>query len=196
MNLSTILIVCLIKTYVSPIDVLTCAHSSSPSVNARVNQFSPSPIVVYHPFLAVRVFGVFTHAQLDHGGFWDTLSHQLQQGGPLYVERCNFRNKPASPGDNVISPATFPPLPIQDAPPIDPLIKVSEEDIKAVSNIDGNKEFLNILLNKLFHRFTRCICTSLRYPFPIKPFKLFPTSLEKFVTFSQVLLLTLCCRSS
>jgi len=84
------------------------------------------------------MFGVFTHAQLDHGGFWDTLSQQVQHGGTQYVERCNFRNKPLSPGDNVISPAMFPPLPIQDTPGTEPPVKVNEEDIKAVSD-DGRE---------------------------------------------------------
>lgn len=90
-------------------------------------------MITYRILSAIRMFGVFTHAQIDHGGFWDTLSQQIQQGGPQYIDRCNFRNKPISPGDNTISPASFPPLPPQDAPPVDPLIKVSEEDIKNVS---------------------------------------------------------------
>ena len=89
--------------------------------------------MTHHTLPVIRMFGVFTHAQLDHGRFWDTLSQQLQQGGVQHVERCTFRNKPLSAGDNVILPATFPPLPIQDTPPADPLIKVSEEDIETVS---------------------------------------------------------------
>ena len=90
--------------------------------------------MTYHPFPAICIFGVFTHAQLNHGGFWDTLSQQLQQGGAQYVERCTFRRKPISTGDNVILPAVFPPLPVQDTPSVDPLIKVNEEDIKTVSD--------------------------------------------------------------
>ena len=86
------------------------------------------------------MLGVFTHAQLDHGGFWNTLSQQIQQGGAQRAERCTFRNKPVRPGDDVVSPAVFPPLPAQDAPSIDPLIKVSEEDIKTVSDTDDDKE--------------------------------------------------------
>lgn len=99
--------------------------------------------MTYRTFPVIRMLGVFTHAQLDHGGFWDTLSQQLQHGGPQYVERCTFRNKPLSTGDNVISPAMFPPLPIQDTPRVDPLVKVSEEDINTVSVINDDKEFLD-----------------------------------------------------
>ena len=89
--------------------------------------------MTYRTLPVIRMFGVFTHAQLDHGGFWDTLSQQLQQGGSEYVERCTFRNKPLSPGDNVILPAVFPPLSIKDTSEVNPLIKVNEEDIKTVS---------------------------------------------------------------
>ncbi|KAF9647525.1 hypothetical protein BDM02DRAFT_3187952 [Thelephora ganbajun] len=101
---------------------------------------------------AIRVFGVFTHAQLDHGGFWDTLSQQLQHGGAHYVERCTFRNKPISPGDNVILPAVFPPLQIQDTPPVDPLIKVSEEDIRTIHSMHILEKFVTFsqaLLNSI-----------------------------------------------
>ena len=84
------------------------------------------------------MFGVFTHAQLDHGRFWDSLGRQLQRGGPEYIERCTFRNKPLSTGDNVILPAMFPPLPdqVQDIPQAAQLVKVREEDMKNVSEVD------------------------------------------------------------
>jgi len=97
--------------------------------------------MAHRTLLVIRMFGVFTHAQLNHGGFWDTLGQQLQQGGVQYVERCTFRNKPLSIGDNVILPATFPPLPIQDVPQVDPLIKVSEKDIETVSERKGDNKF-------------------------------------------------------
>ena len=86
---------------------------------------------------AIRIFGIFTHAQICHGGFWDTLSRQLQQQGPEYIKRCTFRSEPLSAGNNVISPATFPSLPylVEDLPPAAPLVKVSEEDMKDVSEI-------------------------------------------------------------
>ena len=109
------------------------------SVNAKVHQFPTWLVTTHHTSPVIRVFGVFTHAQIGHGGFWDTLSQQLQQGGAQYVERCTFRNKPLIPGDNVILPAMFPPLQIQDTPRANPLIKVSEEDIKTVSEMSDNK---------------------------------------------------------
>lgn len=109
--------------------------SFATSTNVRVRRFliSSWSIIIYRTSPVIRVFGVFTHAQIDHGGFWDTLSQQLQHGGAQYIERCTFRNKPLSPGDNVILPATFPPLPIQDTPRVEPLIKTNEDDIKIVS---------------------------------------------------------------
>lgn len=85
------------------------------------------------------MFGIFTHAQLDHGRFWDSLGRQLQQKGPEYIERCTFRNKPVTTGDNVILPAVFPPLsnPVQDVPEAGSLVKVREEDMKNVSDVEG-----------------------------------------------------------
>ena len=84
----------------------------------------------------IRIFGILTLAQLHHAQFWDSLSRQLQRRGRDYVERCTFRNKPLSAGDNVILPAQFPPLPyeIEDVPQ-DEQLKVSEEDMKDVSGI-------------------------------------------------------------
>lgn len=90
----------------------------------------------FPPFTAIRIFGIFTHAQLRHRRFWDTLSQQLQKRGPDYIERCTFRNKPLNTGDNVILPALFPPLSyqVQDTQAV-PLIKVREEDMKDVREV-------------------------------------------------------------
>ena len=110
------------------------------NTNAKVPPFSPfSPQLMRFPTsAAIRIFGIFTHAQICHGGFWDTLSRQLQQQGPEYIKRCTFRSEPLSAGNNVISPVTFPSLPylVEDLPPAAPLVKVSEEDMKDVSEID------------------------------------------------------------
>jgi len=83
------------------------------------------------------MFGISTHAQLDRGQFWDNFSRQLQERGPDYIDRCTFRTKPLSAGDNVILPALFPPLPyqVQDAPQTTPLVKVREEDLSNVSEM-------------------------------------------------------------
>ena len=87
----------------------------------------------------IRIFGIFTLAQLHHAHFWDSLSRQLQRRGEDYVERCAFRNKPLSTGGYVILPAMFPPLldDVQDLPRTDQFVKVSDDDMKDVSNIAG-----------------------------------------------------------
>ncbi|OBZ79119.1 hypothetical protein A0H81_00134 [Grifola frondosa] len=56
----------------------------------------------------LRIFGIYTHAQLDHR-FWDCMGQQLGRKGKEYRQRCVFRNKPVNAGDNVIMPASFPP---------------------------------------------------------------------------------------
>ena len=85
------------------------------------------------------MFGIFTHTQLRRGRFWDSLSRQLQQRGPDYIERCTFRNTPLSTGDYVILPAMFSssPYQVQDIPQVAPLVKVSEEDMKEVSGMSS-----------------------------------------------------------
>ena len=69
---------------------------------------------------------------MDHGRFWDTLSRQLQNKGPDYIARCTFRNRPLNTGDNVILPARFPQLPVQEVQETVPLVKVCEEDLNNV----------------------------------------------------------------
>jgi len=91
--------------------------------------------------VVIRIFGVFTHAQLGHRQFWDTFSQQLQHRGPDYIKRCTFQNKPRplSAGISVILPAVFPPLEyqVQDIPCAATLVKDHEEDIKNVSEVAG-----------------------------------------------------------
>lgn len=123
---------------------------------------STIPIGVIHSFITspvIRMFGIFTHAQLDHGRFWDSLSQQLQQRGSDYIKRCTFRTKPLSTGDNVVLPAVFPPLlePVQDIPQAAHLVKVREEDMKNVSMVDGGT-FSVYLLNACANRFILCWC--------------------------------------
>ena len=72
---------------------------------------------------------------MDHGRFWDTLSRQLHNKGSDYVARCTFRNKPLNTGDNVVLPASFPQLPIQEVEEITPMVKVCEEDLKNVRDL-------------------------------------------------------------
>jgi len=83
------------------------------------------------------MFGIFTLAQLHRRRFWNNLSWQLQRRGPEYIERCTPRNQPLSDGDDVILPENFPPLSyqVEDVPPDESLVKVSEEDMKEVSEI-------------------------------------------------------------
>ena len=87
----------------------------------------------------IRIFGIFTHVQLDRTRFWDSLSQQLQQRGPDYVKRCTLQDEPLSTCNNAILPMIFPPLPnpAQDVPQATQLIRIHEEDIKDVSEMDG-----------------------------------------------------------
>jgi len=68
---------------------------------------------------------------MDRGRFWDTLSQQLENRGPDYIERCIFRNLPSGTRDSIL-PASFPPLPIQEVQDSVPLVKAREEDLQNV----------------------------------------------------------------
>ncbi|KAI0369977.1 hypothetical protein BV20DRAFT_330785 [Pilatotrama ljubarskyi] len=62
------------------------------------------------PRTVIRIFGIYTHAQLD-GRFWDAVSRMLECQGNEYKKRCVFRNRPTHRrGDNVVLPARFPML--------------------------------------------------------------------------------------
>lgn len=94
----------------------------------------------YHPYnQAISVFGIYTHAKMGRRDFWDTLSRQLENKGQEYVARCAFMEKPLCTGDNVILPASFPQLPVQEIQESLPLVKVGEEDLKNVRERDRCK---------------------------------------------------------
>ncbi|KAI5120221.1 hypothetical protein M0805_000036 [Coniferiporia weirii] len=57
----------------------------------------------------LRIFGIFTHAQMD-GRMWESLSARLARRGPEYKRRVTFRARPLVPGDKVYPPQTWPSL--------------------------------------------------------------------------------------
>lgn len=85
---------------------------------------------------AIRIFGIFTLAELHRSRFWNTLGRQSERRSSDYVERCAFRNEPqAGAGDNVILPAMFPSSPEQDEDIQEFTPLTGEEDIKEVGDI-------------------------------------------------------------
>ncbi|KAH8834693.1 hypothetical protein DL96DRAFT_1488848 [Flagelloscypha sp. PMI_526] len=56
---------------------------------------------------AIRIFGIYTHTQLDRLPI-DSLAFQLGKMGKEYRRRCNWRNPPLTPGDYVVAPASWP----------------------------------------------------------------------------------------
>jgi len=132
------------------------------------------------------MFGIFTHAQLGREQFWDSLSQQQQERGADYVDRCTFRTKPLSAGDNVILPAFFPPLPhqVQGIPQTTPLVKVREEDLNNVSEMAGwsVSNITSACALDLFHARVRPLSRRR----DSSQFTRHVTRLDKFVTLSQV----------
>ncbi|KAL4242837.1 hypothetical protein ABKN59_011431 [Abortiporus biennis] len=66
-----------------------------------------------HPYSAIRIFGLYTHAKLDER-LWSAVSNQLSGQGKEYRRRCIFR-KPPLGGGRVYQPASFPSLEV-DSP--------------------------------------------------------------------------------
>ncbi|EIN13221.1 hypothetical protein PUNSTDRAFT_128910 [Punctularia strigosozonata HHB-11173 SS5] len=56
----------------------------------------------------IKVFGIYTHAQLDQR-FWSAVGTYLaEKGHGEFKNRCTYRVKPRSNGDDVFSPGFFP----------------------------------------------------------------------------------------
>ncbi|KAJ7479993.1 hypothetical protein B0H11DRAFT_1263344 [Mycena galericulata] len=67
---------------------------------------------------AIKIFGVYTHAQIGRVSFWDSMGRELGKKGKEYKERCAFRKTPHHAGDHVFSPSTFPaPAEVRALPP-------------------------------------------------------------------------------
>ncbi|KAF7306351.1 UvrD-like helicase ATP-binding domain-containing protein [Mycena indigotica] len=57
---------------------------------------------------AIKIFGIYTHAQIGRVTFWDTMGRELAKKGREYRERCAFRQRPFHAGDHVFAPGIFP----------------------------------------------------------------------------------------
>ncbi|KAI9436974.1 hypothetical protein H4582DRAFT_1853973 [Lactarius indigo] len=75
---------------------------------------------------SIKVFGIYTHAQLDKR-LWDSMGHQLSRKGKEYQRRCTFRAEPIHKGDKVVPPASF-----TVAPPPD--VKMIPDEVPTVSD--------------------------------------------------------------
>ncbi|KAI0770957.1 hypothetical protein BD413DRAFT_613484 [Trametes elegans] len=81
----------------------------------------------------LKIFGIYTHAQLDRR-FWDNMSRQLERKGAEYKKRCTYRNPPVVRGDNVVLPASWPP--IAEPAPLEPASSLGDlrkEDLEEAS---------------------------------------------------------------
>ncbi|KZW00571.1 hypothetical protein EXIGLDRAFT_145235 [Exidia glandulosa HHB12029] len=79
---------------------------------------------------ALCVYGLYTHAQLGRGDFWNSMGIQLARKGKEYGRRCAFRI-PVNKGGNVYTPASFPAMPVQEASSDEYLknIAIPQEDL-------------------------------------------------------------------
>ncbi|KAH8834741.1 hypothetical protein DL96DRAFT_1592 [Flagelloscypha sp. PMI_526] len=91
----------------------------------------------------IRIFGIFTHAQLERFPI-NSLAVQLAKIGKTYRQRCNFRNPPATSGDYVVPPALFSsPQPSEGADDeVDHLPELPKEDLDSIHSLLVTEKFL------------------------------------------------------
>ncbi|KAH7101437.1 P-loop containing nucleoside triphosphate hydrolase protein [Auriculariales sp. MPI-PUGE-AT-0066] len=55
------------------------------------------------------IYGIYTHAQLERGAFWNSVGLQISHRGREYRRRCTARSEPVGlKGDSVYAPISFP----------------------------------------------------------------------------------------
>ncbi|KAJ2931128.1 hypothetical protein H1R20_g5904, partial [Candolleomyces eurysporus] len=100
---------------------------------------------------AIKIFGIYTHAQIDKR-FWDSMGYQLSKKGKTYRDRCTFRNQPIHKGDNVISPAIFPP-PEKEVSDNNLIPEIPKEDLEEIHSLLVLEKFVPLskeLLKTIF----------------------------------------------
>ncbi|KAL4268195.1 UvrD-like helicase ATP-binding domain-containing protein [Pleurotus pulmonarius] len=126
---------------------------------------SPTSSSNTYPLNFIRVFGIYTHAQLAHSRFWDSLARHIGKKGKEYRDRCVYRLPQASKRDRVYDPASFPPREETDIITYDPL-DLPKEDLDELHSL--------MILGK-FITFSRPVWNSIiadldtTFPFDLSP---------------------------
>ncbi|KAH8984681.1 hypothetical protein EDB92DRAFT_1885663 [Lactarius akahatsu] len=94
-------------------------------------------------FNTIKVFGVYTHAQLDKR-LWDSMGHQLSRKGKEYQRRCTFRSEPVHKGDKVVPPASFPAAPPPDAKMIPDELPIVSDEVLGEVRILADQEVVHV----------------------------------------------------
>lgn len=108
---------------------------------------------VFTYFVAIRIFGVYTHAELENlRPFWTSVSKQLSKKGKVYQDRwdhallsflervliyvsfrCTFRNKHHA-GDKTTTPRRFEINSLEGDEVKQPLVDLRDQDLEEVSS--------------------------------------------------------------
>ncbi|KAH9992492.1 hypothetical protein BJV74DRAFT_397873 [Russula compacta] len=100
----------------------------------------------------IRVFGIYTHAQLDKR-LWNSMGFQLSRKGKEYQRRCTFRADPVHKGDKVVPPASFSTAQLTEP-------KMIPEELPTVSD-EVLEELHAILVLEKFVAFSQALLTSI-----------------------------------
>ncbi|KAI0735956.1 P-loop containing nucleoside triphosphate hydrolase protein [Earliella scabrosa] len=114
----------------------------------------------------IRVFGVYTHEQMDRGRLWDGVARQLGRKGPEYVKRCTYRRKPANDSGDVYIPGSWPPLEQEHQSAPTSVLDIVKEDLE---------EMHSLLVLEKFITFSQALLNSIMadqdvtHPFDVSP---------------------------
>ncbi|KAI0762352.1 hypothetical protein C8Q74DRAFT_1336826 [Fomes fomentarius] len=114
----------------------------------------------------IRVFGIYSHAQLDHSRLWDGVGRQLGRKGAEYRRRCNYRLRPLGGAGDVFVPGSWPPMDPSEQRPSTGLTDIFKEDLE---------EMHSLLVLEKFITFSQALLNSIladqdvTHPFDVSP---------------------------
>ncbi|KAG7086906.1 hypothetical protein E1B28_002824 [Marasmius oreades] len=82
----------------------------------------------------LKIFGIYTHAQLDKR-LWSSLGNHLARNGKEYRRRVTYRTRPLVDRDNVYFPASFPPVEREEQEDGSQLPVLPKEDLEELHSL-------------------------------------------------------------
>ncbi|KAK0207964.1 hypothetical protein DFS33DRAFT_396866 [Desarmillaria ectypa] len=114
---------------------------------------------------AVKIFGIYTHAQIDNR-LWSSISSQLRKKGREYRKRCAVRKRADQASKDTFIPAFFPPLPevlpleVEDIPDLRPDETAQVHSRLVVEKyVTFSQPFLNTILADVDATFPHMVST-------------------------------------
>ncbi|EGN93944.1 hypothetical protein SERLA73DRAFT_78326 [Serpula lacrymans var. lacrymans S7.3] len=82
----------------------------------------------------IRIFGIYTHAQMDDR-LWNSVSYHLAKQGKEYKLRCTLQKEPSHAPNNIVLPASFPPQETVGKATVSPMLAIPEEHWEELNSL-------------------------------------------------------------